>query len=396
MLKFSVNYQRDDHTPGKVRIAHSGDLHLGAGASWAGTSATGINQREQDLYDLLQGLVDHLIETGVDIWCIPGDAFDSINPNTHAEDALYEAVTRARAAGIIVIVVGGNHDVPNSTEVSPLVHLAKYFDALLFLEQGYVDVGDDLRVHCLPYFDIARHCDGRAPLQDFELAEDRINVLAAHAYAYGPNLNARPESVVVPPELVEGDDFKLVMLGHVHQHVKLSPTGHAFFSGALDRLTFGEMDTKPAYWLHHIEQGELVGSDSIALSTLGIPNQPRPFFEIRVAQGERTVDETSRVVLNRLEQQTNMQGAIARIVISECDELMMSSVLPTVWEKRFRKLGGLHVKTTRNSIASEHALDVELADAPTSLDEGLRAFLLAADRPQYVDLAMEVLSDVRA
>lgn len=370
-------------------IAHLGDLHLDR--RWlTAVGENGVNQREQDVYDALALVGADLVRRRPDLVVIAGDLFDSMKPSTRARGEAFRFVSGLRRAGLPVLIISGNHDHAKTSALSPLVHLGEFFDCQLATGQTHFDFGD-LRVHCLPFPAIADACEGRAPLRPLQFTDAGTDVLVAHAYAHGTNVASPPETVLVPAPLLEDPRIALSMLGHIHQHVCLEEGGNAFYCGPLERLNWGEQTLEPSYWLHRVGEGRLQGSESVRVASLGDPALPRPFRLIRVQQADRTVDEVNRLVRSRLGE--GLEGAVVRIVVTDCDEQLRTSALPRTWQEEVRKRGGLSCDLSLKSVASEHVLDVELADPPTRLDEALRSFLSKAKRDDLTADALRALGE---
>ena len=78
-----------------MRIAHLSDTHLGHMRYGKVVPETGINQREQDVYDAFERVVDGILADEPDIVVHTGDLFDSPRP---ANRAVYRRASRSGAS----------------------------------------------------------------------------------------------------------------------------------------------------------------------------------------------------------------------------------------------------------------------------------------------------------
>src|SRR6266487_2918229 len=88
-----------------TRIVHTSDTHLGFSAYSRLDPATGVNQRETDVYDAFELVVDYAIEKHVDAIVHAGDLFDGVRPNNRAISFLFRQLSRLLEAGIPFVVV---------------------------------------------------------------------------------------------------------------------------------------------------------------------------------------------------------------------------------------------------------------------------------------------------
>src|SRR5512137_2772159 len=75
-------------------------------------AATGINARVMDFLRRLSDIVDYAIEQDVDVFVFAGDAYKTRDPNPTYQREFARRIKRLADAGIPVILVVGNHDLP--------------------------------------------------------------------------------------------------------------------------------------------------------------------------------------------------------------------------------------------------------------------------------------------
>lgn len=377
--------------PVRVRIAQVGDLHIGR--RWLSLQgAGGVNQRELDLERSLEAVGERLSAEAPDLVVLTGDLWDSVNPSTRARSAVFRFCRRLRESDLPVVVLAGNHDHARSSALSPLVHLSEFFGCHLALEQGALDIAG-VRLHLLPYASLAALAAG-TELASFDLHPSAANVLVAHAWTEHPDLEAVPERVVVPGALLEHAGMDLCMLGHIHQHRRLGD--RTFYAGPIERLNWGERDITPGLWLHTLEGRKLAESASVPVADLGVAGLPRPLLSVPLTQGpERTHDELNGIALAAIKEAV-LEGAIVQVSVTEADNELRGSVYPRLWREEAARAGAIHCEVVLRSEAIAQALDADLATLPSSVEEGLRAYLIAKERPDLVDLALRTLEEVAA
>ncbi len=94
-----------------VRIAHLADTHLGY-------RQYNLEEREKDIYDVLEEIGDRILEEHADIVIHSGDLFDSPRPTTQAYYAFKKLLKRLDGK-VKVLAVLGDHDKPKTRGMPP-------------------------------------------------------------------------------------------------------------------------------------------------------------------------------------------------------------------------------------------------------------------------------------
>lgn len=225
-------------------IAHLADTHLGH-RHLHYVDSEGRNLREQDIFDAFRGAIRAIIDLRPAAVVHAGDFFDSYHPSTGALNVALDGLTELREAGIPLVAIAGNHSTPRQRNTEHVFALLDRFGSHHFIwtEPRTVRIGE-LAVHGVP------HCHDATTLAE-QLraakpdADAAYNVLVLHGgfEALSQVGTGEPGSVTLDPELLqEASEFDYIALGHLHiaQPVRLN----AFYSGSLERLTFG--DTAPS------------------------------------------------------------------------------------------------------------------------------------------------------
>src|SRR5258707_161681 len=85
-----------------MRILHTSDWHLGQ--HFMGKS------RQPEHHALIDWLLIQVDEHAVDAVLIAGDIFDTGTPPSYARELYSQLVVRLHAAGVALLLLGGNHD----------------------------------------------------------------------------------------------------------------------------------------------------------------------------------------------------------------------------------------------------------------------------------------------
>jgi exonuclease SbcD len=96
----------------KIRLLHFADLHIGMENYGRLDPATGVNGRVLDFLHRFDDLIDYGLEHEVDLVIFAGDAFKIRNPNPTYQRAFARRVKRLAEAGVPVVLLVGNHDLP--------------------------------------------------------------------------------------------------------------------------------------------------------------------------------------------------------------------------------------------------------------------------------------------
>ena len=92
-----------------MKIVHLADTHLGLSAFSRIDPETGMNLREQLIYNNFLAAIDRIIAIRPDALVHAGDLFHQVKPKTRAYTTALDALARLHEARIPMIVVAGNH-----------------------------------------------------------------------------------------------------------------------------------------------------------------------------------------------------------------------------------------------------------------------------------------------
>jgi exonuclease SbcD len=225
-----------------VRVVHFSDTHLGH-QQYPRLDASGLNQRERDLYDAFDQVVQHAISTRADLVVHAGDLFDGVRPSNRALAHALEGFHRLGKAGIPTVVIAGNHEHPKLRETGSPFRLFAHLDNVHPVYQGRRETielalgGRKVRVHAVPQCPdqecVAREILG-APVAD----DGGIDLLVVHGAV--TTLEAIPQAEFNELSLEPSwfAPFHYVALGHFHGLQQAAP--NAWYCGAPERVSMAE------------------------------------------------------------------------------------------------------------------------------------------------------------
>ena len=310
-----------------IKLLHTADIHIGMENYGRVDPATGINARVMDFLRRLSDIGDYAVEQGVDVFVFAGDAYRTRDPNPTYQREFARRIKRIADAGIPVILLVGNHDLP------AVAKRATSIDIFGTLEVPNVVVGNreelhqitcrrgqPLQVATAPY-PLRSALVSKEEVQGRSLAEldallqgamiENIQALAQEARqtpdvpailtghfsvneaSHGSEQNimigrdaALPRSVLADPT------WRYVALGHIHKHQSLNGDNQppVLYSGSIERIDFGEEREPKGFVVAEISDGPTTWE-----FVAGYHRQARPFVTVRADVRDRP-DPTAAVV----------------------------------------------------------------------------------------------------
>ena len=321
-----------------LRAMHFGDVHLGVENYGRYNPETGLNTRLEDFTRSLNRVIDAALEAGVDIAVFAGDAYKARDPNQTHQRAFAGALKRLTDNGVPVVMLVGNHDIPNTRgrahalEIYGLlggagvtvlqrpevveIHTRKgsvLVAGMPYLTRSRVLAQDDTRnksVEEVAHLIREKYVDYIADLArevshypqhialltgHFTLADSRVGV---------QNFLMNPNEPQVSVRDMTLDPFDYVAMGHVHKHQDLHKGSQppVVYSGSIDRIDFGERDEPKGYVLVDVRKGHA------EYHHVTIPT--RPFIQIEVDTGQ--AEDPTRMILEEIARHP-ITGAVVRL-----------------------------------------------------------------------------------
>ncbi len=258
-----------------LRIAHLADTHIGMENYGRINPETGLNQRLHDFLGSLDQAIDGAIEANVDLVVFAGDIYKTRDPTPTHQREFARRIYRLSSAGIKVVIVAGNHDIPLSAGRATSV------DIFRALEVPSVLVARSMATHLIPTqagpvqviafpwsvrsavlaqpefknHTIAELNQTMIELNKAKLAKeaealdpDLPAIVVGHTHLFGAKIGSERLLTMGSDPMydlatfdVPGVDF--VALGHIHKHQALSYANpKVVYAGSIDRVDFGEQN----------------------------------------------------------------------------------------------------------------------------------------------------------
>lgn len=319
-----------------IKIVHFSDLHLGVENYGHINPVTGLHTRLEDFLRAFDAVVEYALDKDVDLILFTGDAYKSRDPNPTHQREFAKRIQRLSTAGIPVVLLVGNHDVPSTAGRANTVDIF----ATLEVEHVYVARTADTRrietasgpiqIVTLPWIVrshiLTRDEHRNRTLQEVNLAiiervENILNqqvekldpnipaVLAAHVSVQGAVFGSEAsvmlgQDVVLPPSMVNNPAFDYVALGHLHRHQVINEAQPlVVYAGSIERIDFGEEREQKGFVVVHLERGQ-AKYEFITTPT-------RPFVTIEAHA--RSEDPTTEVL--EAIRAKPIENAIVRLII---------------------------------------------------------------------------------
>ncbi len=329
----------------KIRLLHFADLHVGMENYGKLDPRTGVNQRVLDFLHRFADLIDYGLEREVDLVIFGGDAYKRRAPNPTYQRAFARRVKKLADAGVTVILLVGNHDLPAKAQK------ASSIDIFHTLSVPNVVVGRVEEVHkietrrgavqvvTVPYPVRSRLLSRpeyrgvsmadldqalRQVVTDLiealkaELDPDLPTVLSGHFSVSGAVWGSERgvmlgRDVVVPKSALADPAFDYVALGHIHKHQNLTQDDlgapPVVYAGSLERIDFGEEGQPKGFCWVELARG--------ATNWEFIEVKARPFVTVRA--DVRAAADPPQTVLDAIARH-DVADAVVRLIVQTTPE----------------------------------------------------------------------------
>ncbi|HEU0164888.1 MAG TPA: DNA repair exonuclease [Thermomicrobiales bacterium] len=267
---------------GTIRIAHLSDTHLGYRGLTKTDPVTGRNQRTIDIETAFTRTIDHILTQDVDAVIHSGDAFHHTRPTWHSLRHFIRQMRRLEDAGIPTLVIAGNHDTPRMRTggsaysvlelALPKIRFVADYEAIEVTEAPFDRL--DLHIHAIPHGALTNP-DPVIP----RLQRGKRNILVCHGMVPGilaPGHHAEQGEQQLDTALLDSQ-FDYIALGHYH--VPSNPAPKAWYSGATERMGFGDWDVTPGYNVVEVH------APSEKVDVTHLPGEARPMTSLKAVYG---------------------------------------------------------------------------------------------------------------
>ncbi len=237
-----------------ARLLHFSDTHLGH-QQYHRTNEDGLNQREADLYQAFDAVIQAALDDPPDVVIHAGDLFDGVRPSNRALHKALDGFRRLGQAGIPVVAIAGNHEQPRLRETGSAFRLFEHLDNVHPVYRGRAEsiLLPGVAVHAVPQ--CASNDALREQVASIERIPDVANVLVVHGaiHALPAFRHAEFNELTLFPEWFD-ERFEYVALGHYHGTKEVTPK--AWYSGAPERVSMAEAGEAKGYLDVVVDPGE--------------------------------------------------------------------------------------------------------------------------------------------
>jgi exonuclease SbcD len=322
-----------------LQLLHLADIHFGMENYGRLDPATGLNRRLLDFAQSAHYAIDYALAHHVDLALFAGDIYKHRDPDPSWQREFAQCVRRLVDAQVPVVILVGNHDLPNTLGKA---HAVEIFDTLalpgvtVIHRPGVYTIDTPVgpvQVGGLPYitrsFLLSRDEYKDKPLEEVnrllvEKAEEVLRQLARQVDTTLPTILTVHGSVttaklsseqsimmvghdpILPLSALTNPVWDYVALGHIHRHQDLHAGQQppVVYAGSLERIDFGEEHEEKGFVWAQIDKGETTYTF--------VPGPARRFITIRLDARQAN----PIYLLDQELAQCDVKDAVVRVLIT--------------------------------------------------------------------------------
>lgn len=371
-----------------ARLVALGDSHLGRTHLAHIRDAEGRNTREEDFLRSFAWAVDETIRLEPDGFLWLGDIFDHARPTYRTFAHVLAGLQRLTDAGLQGVAISGNHDTPRVRGTgSPYDALERVFPNVTFAWRMEC-VSSELagvRVHAVPQALAVEELREQLETASAAIDADANNLLLAHVALTSLPVRAyRDINELEVEEAAFDRRFDMVLLGHYHEHQKVSK--RTWYAGSTDTFSFADSP--------QTAKGLVILDTETSVVEHVVNPHERPLVTYSVQAGGmgpgELVDATEDAATG------SPQGAIVRVYLNDVE----ASSYRQVPREAFAEVvpGALHVQLEPDFGPETYAL--QGSPEVASLEEEWATYLegqelAGLDRAQVVDTGRRFLEEAK-
>jgi exonuclease SbcD len=364
-----------------IRILHLADLHIGMENYGRLDPATGLNGRVMDFLRRLSEVVDYALDNEIDLVLFAGDAYKTRDPNSTYRREFARRIKRLADAGIPVVLLVGNHDLPAQERRASSVEVFYTLDVpnVWVADRERLRVlntrrGEPIQVVAAPYPIRQRllaheeHKNKTIAEMDTMMQEMVTESIGAMAAQVDPTMPAvlvghfsvseaklgsertvmLGRDVVVLKSVLADPAWDYVALGHIHRHQELNGGQQPpiVYCGSLERIDFGEEKEPKGFVVAEVRRGQTkwtfhpVAARPFVTIRADVREEPDPLTALLETINQHdTADAVVRVIVQaRSEQEGLIRDADVRRELR--DAAYVASVSKEIERAYRQRLGG--------------------------------------------------------
>lgn len=313
----------------RIRLLHTGDLHIGVQNYGRLDSQTGIHTRLIDFLNTFDMLVDYAIDSDVDGVLISGDVFKNREPNVTEQREFAKRIKRLSDRGINVYIIVGNHDLHNAVHKATSVEIYDILDlpGVYVRRKPDIDILDTkrgpLQVIALPYVSASMINAEGSTIEELAmdmrqklcgiaegLARKAYNDLPTVFMSHYSVIGAVPGSeksimlgreITLPLSCFSKEEFDYVALGHIHKHQVMGEDPPVVYCGSMDRVDFNEEKEVKGFVMVELSRG------FAEYEFVDLPTRPFKTVDIEITEDD-PFEQVKRVI-----EPLDLEEAIVRL-----------------------------------------------------------------------------------
>jgi exonuclease SbcD len=359
-----------------IKIMHFADAHFGIETYGKLDPETGLNTRLLDYKCSLDHAIDKALEAGVHLALFAGDAYKSRDPNQTQQREFASCIRRLTDAHIPVVMVTGNHDLPNARSRANAIEIYRVLgvsDVHILSRPEVLRIetsAGPVQVAGMPYLlrssILSREETKNKSLQETtdlmvqkyceyidylsrHLEPDVPSVLLGHFWIKNAKVSSQGGYLnVAEPEVLISNAanpaFDYVAMGHIHKFQDLNKRSAppVVYCGSIDRADFSEREEEKGFVLVELAKG------SASYQFVSVPC--RRFIEIDV---DADVEDPTAKILKAIEEH-DVRDGVVKLVYHISQERV-----PLVREDKVREAltpAHLVVSVTRDVVRSTESV----------------------------------------
>lgn len=331
-----------------VKFVHTADIHLGMENYGKIDPKTGLNSRLGDFLRSFDAIINYALREKADLFIFSGDAYKNRDPSPTYERAFAERIYKLSAANIPVVLLVGNHDLPNTAGKANTLDI---YDALQ-IPNVYVSRKSEiieiplslapcrlLQIITLPWitksqFLTKEEYTNKSQEKTDQLMIQKISetikyliakvdpqcptILAAHATVSGAvfggeRLVTLGSDVIIPLEILTNKKLDYIALGHLHKHQIISQNPPVIYPGSIERVDFGEEKEGRGFIAGKIKIDPASRKRTTDFKFISLP--ARTFLTIKVKIRDDDQNPTVTAVKEIEKYKREIKDAVVKVVI---------------------------------------------------------------------------------
>ncbi|MCR8487185.1 MAG: exonuclease SbcCD subunit D [Crenarchaeota archaeon] len=362
-----------------MKILHTADFHLGARIiNFLPPSAN--EKRREDFYKNMFSIAEYAIKNKIDIVLISGDIFNRPDPASRDFVEFSKFVGELTGAGIKVVVIAGNHDVPKTSGARSTIESlteAKlpnfYYFKLIPKEPLVIDANGREKVGIvpIPYInpryaqEVGEEYSSLIGHYIRDLVERPImknvdyKILMAHLtiseakFTKIPIVYSDPNEPKVKREDLHEKHFDYIALGHVHQPQEIGEK--IYYAGSIERIDFSEEGEQKSFYVINLEKGNF--------SVEKVDLYCRPMKKERLEYDGSSKDEFLRILRGL----SLTQGALVKLIVSASETTFRNVISRSLSDVQRillneKKILGYIIKEEKKQAAHPTYIPAEISD----------------------------------